>query len=129
MKTQFIKFIFVGIVAAIVDLSTLRLLEMTTPLNKYLIVTLSYTLSLICNFLLSKYFTYRANGNPIKQFAFFVIISLANLLATLCLIYLLSKLFDIPLLYLRILSLVITTPVVFVCNKLLTFKNERMYDN
>lgn len=121
MKKQFFRFIIVGMLAAIVDLGTLKLLEITTTLNKYLIVTISYSLGLICNFVLSKNFTFQAQGNSYKQFVFFTAVSLLNLMLTMIIIFILTNYLSLSLFYSRIGSLVITTPIVFLINKFLTF--------
>jgi putative flippase GtrA len=99
---KFLRFIFVGIVAAIVDLGTLGILSNFTGMNQYLAVTLGYILGLLCNFYLSKIFTFKVQGNSYKQFLVFVIVSLLNLVFTL---------------------LIVTTPIVFMFNKLITFRN------
>jgi dolichol-phosphate mannosyltransferase len=119
---KFLRFVFVGIVAASVDLGTLWILSNFTGMNQYLAVTLGYTLGLFCNFYLSKVFTFKVKGNPFKQFLIFLIVSLINLLCTLVLIYGITHISNFSVVNARLLSLIITTPIVFVINKVITFR-------
>lgn len=122
---QIIRFIIVGITTAVVDLGTLYFLYELLSFNRYVSVIVAYLTGLILNFLLSKFFTYKVlDGNLMKQLSIFVVIALCNLLFTLALIYILTNYFNVPVINARVLCLVVTTPVLFIINKVITFRTK-----
>lgn len=92
LSTRFLKFGLVGIIGMCIDFSVTWFCKEKLKINKYLANSLGFSLAVINNFLLNRYWTFENNTHPFAgQFAKFILVSVTGLLINNVLLYLLVK--------------------------------------
>lgn len=77
---QIIKFGFVGIAASVIDVGILMLLKEVFHVDELISSTISFSVSVIANYILSMRFVFNGKKqNRIKEFVFFVVLSIGGL--------------------------------------------------
>lgn len=111
---QFIRYFFVGGIAAVVNIGMLYVF--TNILNIYYIISnvLSFTLGLITNYVLSKLYVFKEETSisKTKEFIIYAIIGIIGLGVDTLLLYIFTNYFKIYLMFSKILS----TVIVFIWN-------------
>lgn len=92
LSTRFLKFGVVGIIGMCIDFSVTWFCKEKLKINKYLANSLGFSLAVINNFLLNRYWTFENNMHPFAgQFAKFILVSVTGLLINNVLLYMLVK--------------------------------------
>lgn len=113
LSVQLIKYLFVAVVAFLVDYGTLFILNSLLHLHHLFAAAMGFILGLIVNYLLSMLFVFKAKtNNKAVSFLIFLVTGLIGLLMTLLLQYLFVDILFIPVLIAKLF----TTAIVFFWN-------------
>jgi len=127
---QLIKFGLVGLAGTIIDVGVLNLLHQVFAVMVYLAATISFTLAVINNFLLNKYWTfkdkeaYRTKSHI--QFFQFIFVSVIGLLINLGLMYLLIEYFGFWFNWAKLGAIIVVLFWNFFANKFWTFRKKEI---
>ena len=89
---RFIKFGMVGLIGMVIDFSITWFFKEKLRVNKYIANSLGFSVAVINNFLLNRYWTFENTSNPIAgQLTKFALVSITGLLINNTLLYLLLK--------------------------------------
>ena len=89
---RFIKFGMVGLLGMAIDFSITWFFKEKLRVNKYIANSLGFSVAVINNFLLNRYWTFENTSNPIAgQLTKFALVSITGLLINNTLLYLLLK--------------------------------------
>ena len=89
---RFIKFGMVGLLGMAIDFSITWFFKEKLRVNKYIANSLGFSVAVINNFLLNRYWTFENNSAPIAgQLTKFALVSIAGLLINNLLLYLLLR--------------------------------------
>lgn len=93
---RFFKFLIVGTIGFVVDFGTLTLLKETTGLATVVANTISFTLAVISNFTLNRYWTYPDSRSKslVSQIGQFTVVSLIGLALNNVILVSLEPVFD-----------------------------------
>ncbi|MCA9874213.1 MAG: GtrA family protein [Ardenticatenaceae bacterium] len=93
---RFFKFMVVGTIGFVVDFGTLTLLKETTGLATVVANTISFTLAVISNFTLNRFWTYpdSRSKNIMSQLGQFAVVSIIGLVINNTILVLLEPVFD-----------------------------------
>ena len=96
---RFFKFLVVGTIGFVVDFGTLTLLKETTGLATVVANTISFTLAVISNFTLNRYWTYPDSRSKsiMSQMGQFITVSVIGLAINNVILVLLEHAFDLVL--------------------------------
>lgn len=90
LNARFLKFGLVGLIGMCIDFSVTWICKEKLKLNKYLANSLGFSLAVINNFSLNRYWTFENSSHPFAgQFAKFILVSVTGLLINNLLLYLL----------------------------------------
>ena len=79
-KYDFIRYFLVGISTVVLDFILLLVFFMYLNIDKYIALTLAYSLASVFNFYMHKYFTFKsANSIKVEIFRFIIIVALSYL--------------------------------------------------
>ena len=121
---QFFKFCVVGTIGAIIDIGGLYILVEFFGLHYLLGAAISFTLAVINNYLLNKYWTFQNKSkNHTKQFICFLLVSIGGLLINLGIMYLLVEILFVWYLLAKAVASIIVLFWNFLMNKYITFKS------
>lgn len=113
LSVQLFKYLFVAVVAFLVDYGTLFILNSVLGLHHLFAAAMGFVLGLIVNYLLSMLFVFKAKtDNKVVSFLIFLITGLIGLLMTLLLQYMFVDILFIPVLIAKLF----TTAIVFFWN-------------
>ena len=123
---QMIKFGIVGVIAFVIDYSLMVLFVEVFHWNTVVSTGLSFTISLVVNYLLSMKFVFKAKENlsKKKEILIFVITSVIGLLINLLIMYIGDDLLHISYLIDKLVATVIVMIWNFVTKKLLLENNN-----
>ena len=93
---RFFKFLVVGTIGFVVDFGTLTLLKETTSLATVVANTISFTMAVISNFTLNRYWTYPDSRSKsiMSQMGQFAVVSIIGLAINNLILVLLEPVFD-----------------------------------
>ena len=117
---QLFKFSIVGVVCFLVDFAVLYVLKEFAHLYVLLAAAISFTVSVILNYILSIYFVFDVDKkkNPKRNFILFVIFSIIGLILTEILMKIGIDFFNINYMLVKVLATVIVMVYNFVTRKL-----------
>lgn len=116
---QIIKFGFVGIVAAIVDVALLVLLKEIFHIDIIISSAISFTVSVIVNYILSMSFVFEGKKqSKIKEFAIFVLLSIGGLCINQAIMWFGVEIIDIYYLAVKIFAMIFVPVYNFVTRKI-----------
>ena len=117
---QLFKFSIVGVVCFLVDFAVLYVLKEFAHLQVLLAAAISFTVSVILNYILSIYFVFDVDKkkNPKRNFILFVIFSIIGLILTEILMKIGIDFFNINYMLVKVLATVIVMVYNFVTRKL-----------
>ena len=119
---EFLKFGVVGLSGVAVDFFVTWLCKEKLGINKYVANGIGFTLAVINNFLLNRYWTFEANNQAItNQFFKFLIIAVAGLAINSLLLFLIVKFIKINFYITKLLVIGIVFFWNFCMNYLFTF--------
>lgn len=122
MLFKLAKFCVVGGIGLLVDFGSTFILKEKFHLNKYLANSLGFLLATINNFLINKYWTFQnQNGDMIRQYGIFFMISLVGLALNNSIIYLLHQRLHQNFYRSKIIATVCITVWNFFANYYITF--------
>ncbi|MFA4964709.1 MAG: GtrA family protein [Thermoleophilia bacterium] len=127
---QFVKFAVVGGVGTIVNLAVLKLtlvawgsLNATTPYAVEAFASgLAFALSVVNNYLLNRWWTFRSSGTLAPEFSKFLTVSLLGLGLNELAFYAFRARLDVPVLLSQLFAIACVLPFNFVANKLWSFR-------
>ena len=89
---RFIKFGVVGLIGMVIDFSITWFFKEKLRVNKYIANSLGFSVAVINNFLLNRYWTFENTSTPVAgQLTKFALVSITGLLINNTLLYLLLK--------------------------------------
>lgn len=89
---KFLKFSVVGFISVIIDFGVTYLLKEKVKLNQYVANSLGFTVAVIGNFFMNKYWTFEdTNPDMVSQFTIFMIIAITGLLINNGIIFILRR--------------------------------------
>lgn len=116
---QIIKFGFVGIVAAIVDVGLLVILKEIFHIDVIISSAISFTVSVIVNYILSMSFVFEGKKqSKIKEFAIFVLLSIGGLCINQAIMWFGVEIIDIYYLAVKIFAMIFVPVYNFVTRKI-----------
>ena len=117
------RYLIVGGVTAVVDMSFLAILFYGFQLQRQVSVTIAYVFGVMVHFTLNRNFTFRAsNVFIIRQIGRYLIILIISYLLTVSVIEIGVNLFTLPILFVKAAAIVITFWVGYVLNRLWVFR-------
>lgn len=116
---QLIKFGFVGIIAAIIDVGVLVVLREILHIDVILASAISFTASVIVNYILSMKFVFKSkNQNKTNEFIIFVLLSIGGLIINQLIMWVGVRKFSAYYLYVKIFAMVFVPVYNFITRKI-----------
>lgn len=126
---QLVKFGIVGIIAAITDITLLVFLKEFLFLDVLVSSALSFSVSVILNYLLSMKFVFESKAeNRLNEFVVFVILSIGGLLINQVIIWIGVKLISVYYLIVKIFAMIFVSVYNFVTRKFFLEKRKNTYE-
>ena len=126
MFKQLFRFAIVGVIAAIIDVGVLVLLKELLFVPVLIASALSFTASVIVNYLLSMAFVFKSKGqNKLKEFVIFVLLSIGGLGLNQLILWLGVAFTTTYYLAIKILAMVIVPIYNFLTRKIFLEKKEK----
>lgn len=123
---QLFKFAVVGVIAALIDVGVLVLLKELLFVPVLIASALSFTASVIVNYLLSMTFVFKSKGeNKVKEFIIFVLLSIGGLGLNQFILWLGVTFTSTYYLIVKILAMVIVPIYNFLTRKIFLEKKEK----
>ena len=120
---QLIKFGIVGVVATIIDFGVLMLLTEIGGVDILVASAVSFSASVVVNYILSMMFVFKGgNGNKVKEFFIFVLLSIGGLIINQFVMWLGTEIFSIYYLWVKIFSCIFVPVYNFITRKFLLEK-------
>lgn len=111
---QFFRYLFIGGISTLIDLSFFYIINNAVYLNHYLIAqTGGFLAGLATNYLLSIKWVFRSSGNVIREFTLFALIGIGGLLASYFLLYLLIDIFNFYYLKFMLAKIIVVVAILF----------------
>lgn len=89
---KFIRFGIVGFIGLIIDFGVTYLLKEKIKINKFVANSIGFSLAVINNYLLNKYWTFNStNSNIISEFSSFLLVCVIGLLLNNAILYYLTE--------------------------------------
>lgn len=122
---QFIKFGIVGLVATVVDFGVLTLLKEIAYIDVLLASAISFSVSVIANYILSMLFVFKSvHNNKIKNFIIFVALSFGGLLLNQFIMWIGTEFVSVYYLWVKIFATFFVPIYNFVTRKLFLEKRH-----
>jgi len=119
---KFVKFGIVGFVGLLIDFSVTYLLKEKLKLNKFFANSIGFSLAVINNYLLNKYWSFESREHQyLKEFAAFLTISIIGLLINNGIVYLLNVRYGQSFYLAKVISLAVVAFWNFFMNYFITF--------
>lgn len=119
--TQFVRYVAIGIIVLAVDLSVLWAL-LNRGLGRDEAITVAILAAMATQFVLNRLYNFRTSNVPVwQQLPGYVIVTAANIFATIAVVRIISATLAVPVMLAKVLSLPITTPPTFLAHAHLTF--------
>ena len=116
---QIVKFGFVGVVAAIVDVGILMFLSEIVHLDVMISSAVSFCVSVTVNYILSMHFVFKSDGqNKLKEFILFVVMSIGGLGINQLIMWIGINLLSLYYLFVKIMAMVFVPVYNFVTRKI-----------
>ena len=118
---QFMKFGVVGVIAFVIDYGLLALLTEAFGVNYLVSATVSFTVSVVFNYVASMRYVFRAQGgheSPVREFVIFVVLSVIGLGVNDLLMWLGSSVLGVSYLIVKIVATAIVMVYNFVTRKI-----------
>lgn len=116
---QIIKFGFVGVIAALIDLGVLLLLREGLGIGVLTSSALSFSVSVVANYILSMSFVFKSkNGSKVKEFIIFVLLSIGGLGVNQVIMWIGTHALPIHYMAVKILAMIIVPVYNFVTRKI-----------
>ncbi len=123
---QLIRFGIVGVIAAMVDVGVLVALKEALSVDVLLASAISFAVSVTVNYILSMSFVFKSkNGNKVKEFAIFVLLSIGGLCLNQAILWLGVRFTEIYYLVIKFLAMVIVPIYNFITRKLFLESKEK----
>jgi putative flippase GtrA len=120
---NFAKYTLVGTIGLVIDMSCLYVLVEYVHMNVLIATTIAFIVSVINNFFMHKYWTFRDKSAHFeRQFIAFFIIAVVNLFLTVAIMYVFVDLLHIWYMLSKFLSAVIILFTSYTANRMFTFK-------
>ncbi len=125
MIKQIIKFAIVGVIAALIDVGVLVVLKELLFFPVLLSSMISFTVSVIANYLLSMAFVFKSkNENKIKEFVIFLILSIGGLCLNQLILWIGVEFTTIHYLIIKFLAMIIVPIYNFITRKIFLESKE-----
>lgn len=119
---KLMKFGIVGLIGTAVDFGATFILKEKIGLNKYMANTCGFTLAVVNNYILNKYWTFNNTyGNTLIQFLTFSAVSILGLLINLSIIYIFNTNKKYPFYVTKVIGVAVVALWNFSMNLFLTF--------
>ena len=129
MFKQLFRFAIVGVIAAIIDMGVLVVLKEFLFFPVLIASAISFTASVIVNYLLSMAFVFKSKGeNKIKEFVIFVLLSIGGLGLNQLILWLGVTFTTTYYLIVKILAMIIVPIYNFITRKLFLEAKENSYE-
>ena len=116
---QLIKFGIVGVIAAVIDVGVLVLLKELFNMNVLIASALSFSASVVVNYLLSMLFVFNgSNDNKAKEFVIFVALSVGGLLINQFIMWIGTEFMTVYYLWVKVFAFVFVPIYNFVTRKI-----------
>jgi putative flippase GtrA len=119
---QFITYGFIGISAAITDITIFAILYNYNILPEITSNILSTTISIIQSFILNTFFNFKKKDNLLKRFILFFLVCAVGLGASTLMLFVFSTQIGIDANIVKIISLPVVLVIQYTLNKKITFK-------
>ena len=117
--SQLIKFGFVGVIAAIIDVGLLVVLREFLHIDVIFASAVSFTASVVVNYILSMKFVFKSkNQNKVNEFIVFVLLSVGGLIINQLIMWIGVIKFSAYYLYVKIFAMVFVPVYNFVTRKI-----------
>lgn len=122
ISVEFLKFGVVGVVGIFIDFFITWLCKEKLQLNKYVANSIGFSIAVINNFLLNRYWTFKFNNQTFtQQFLQFAIICIIGLIINNLLLYVLNRYIKLNFYLLKLFVIGIVFFWNFFMNKMFTF--------
>ena len=126
MILQVIKFGIVGVIAALVDVGVLVALKEGLSVDVLLASTVSFSVSVIVNYLLSMAFVFKSkNQGRVKEFILFVLLSIGGLLLNQLILWVGVRFTSAYYLFVKFLAMVLVPIYNFITRKIFLESKEK----
>jgi len=119
---QFIRYLFAGGTATVVDISVLFVLYQFLHINYLIAAAIAYCCGILTNFTINVIFVFESTGRIKKEFIIFASVGAVGLLWTEFILWLLSDKLDIPVMLAKIVTVIFVLFWNFFMRKKLVFK-------
>jgi len=123
-KYQFAKFFIIGLSSAIIDLSLVIILKEVANLRPVLAVALSQIFVILYNFLLNKFWSFKASAKHFQQFSRFMVSVFFNYFAAIFLMYIFYDLVGLNYKLVRLGSIALMSTINFMVYKHWVYKES-----
>jgi putative flippase GtrA len=123
---QLIRFAIVGVIAAFVDICALVILKEFLHIDVFLSSALSFSLSVVVNYLLSMTFVFKSKKqSKLKEFIIFVLLSIGGLCLNQIILWVGLRFTSVYYLIIKFLAMVIVPFYNFVTRKIFLESKEK----
>jgi putative flippase GtrA len=122
---KFIRMALVGVAGTVVDFSVTYIFKEYVKVSKYIANILGFSLAVINNYLLNRYWTFGGgSGGIVEQFGIFVGVSLVGLLINNFIIYLLNEKGNVNFYISKVMATIVVVFWNFFVNYYYTFRTS-----
>ncbi len=127
INKRFLTYLFIGVIVTLIDIilfSSLLYIFGNIPTNILFLNPISYSIAVICSFLLNGKFTFNDNNLTIRKFSKFYLSSTLGLIINTSIVFFLVSIFEINIVMSKIISASIIVIYNFTMCRLFIFRNK-----
>ncbi|PIR04093.1 MAG: hypothetical protein COV59_02830 [Candidatus Magasanikbacteria bacterium CG11_big_fil_rev_8_21_14_0_20_39_34] len=128
-RLQFVRYFFVGVSGAVIDIGTLILFKDQFGWNPTLSVVLNQLLIIAYNFNLNKYWSFKNRELPHKQFVRYMILVGGNYLLAITIMYFFNEILGFDAVFVRIFSIGLSVAWNFPLFRKWVYKERHVYNS